>query len=39
VEDFRAVGMDDFIVYWPAGADEEPALEALASDALPRLRR
>jgi alkanesulfonate monooxygenase SsuD/methylene tetrahydromethanopterin reductase-like flavin-dependent oxidoreductase (luciferase family) len=39
VEDFQAVGMDDFVVYWPAGADEEPALEALASDALPRLRR
>jgi alkanesulfonate monooxygenase SsuD/methylene tetrahydromethanopterin reductase-like flavin-dependent oxidoreductase (luciferase family) len=38
VEDFQAVGMDDFVVYWPAGADEEPTLEALARDALPRLR-
>ena len=30
--------MDDFVVYWPARVNEEQALEALARDALPRLR-
>jgi len=35
---FQAVGMDDFVVYWPARVNEEQALEALARDALPRLR-
>ncbi len=38
VGDLTAIGMHDVVVYWPADADGEAALEAIAREALPDLR-
>jgi len=37
--DFQRIGVSELSVYWPRNLDEEPALEALAREAIPDLRR
>lgn len=38
VRDFQEAGIDDFVVYWPDGEEEERRLTALADQAFPTLR-
>ncbi|MCI4354747.1 MAG: LLM class flavin-dependent oxidoreductase [Thermoplasmata archaeon] len=38
VDDLWTIGISEVIVYWPNGAEEEAALEAIARDVLPGLR-
>lgn len=38
VADFRALGMSELNVYWPADPEGERALETIAREALPTLR-
>jgi alkanesulfonate monooxygenase SsuD/methylene tetrahydromethanopterin reductase-like flavin-dependent oxidoreductase (luciferase family) len=36
-EDLQDIGMDGMVIYWPSDPANEPALERLAVEALPRL--
>jgi len=39
IDAVRAAGIDDVTIYWPQRPEEEPALEAIAAEALPFLRQ